>query len=88
MEVLLDSYRGIYIPRDFVRIYKDNIFNIDDAEIKNSVIMIEELAKEDMIGEDYWWSWDYLVDNAILEIDGYRYKLHEDGDLFIKSIND
>lgn len=86
MELLLDSNRGIYIPRDFVRIYKDNISNIDDAEIKAAVVLIDELGKQNWIDEDYWWNWDYLVDNVILDIDGYKYRLVEDGDLFIDTL--
>jgi len=74
--VFLSDARGIYIPRDFAR-------TVDHARVAGvTPEQWADLENED--SESYWDTWSDVVDNAICTDDlGVRYRLEQDGDLFI-----
>lgn len=75
MELLINSANGIYIPRIFATTYgaEENFENWD--EIKD---LIDSLANvESFEFEDYWDTWEELVDNAKLK-DGFTLYHNED----------
>lgn len=72
IELLLSDARGIYIPRDF---YED--FDLDKWNLK-----AEELTElSDLENENYWDTWEYVLNNAYFVIDGKKYTLYQEGDL-------
>ena len=74
IELLLDSNRGIYIPRDFVEGFdlEEWHVNVDNAYIcKNPD------------HEFYWDSWAGILNNAYyIAEDGRKFTLYQDGDLW------
>lgn len=77
IEILLDSARGIYIPRDFVNDTLIGEFGwqgITEEDIK---------ALSDPTNEWYWDTWETVLNNATyISACGKKYTLHQDGDLF------
>ena len=76
--LLIDSNRGIYIPREFARIW-GNFSN-----------MLEQQKKVLLSGpdnNDYWDVWSEIVDNVVFEFDGEKCVLWECGDLFAVPVN-
>ncbi len=72
IEVLLDSCRGIYIPRDFA-IECGETWNIPQKSI--DILMNPD-------HEWYWEEWQHVLDTATCTLDRHTYTLHQDGDLF------
>jgi len=77
MELLIDSHRGVHIPRLFLEQYKSAIINAVD--------FIEEI--EDVLegtdNDNYLDSWETIISKAILKNDdGVKYILHHDEDLW------
>jgi len=71
IELLLDSNRGIYIPRDFT----DMINWIYPADYKDT------LSSPD--NDNYWDSWDRVLLTAYyIDSSGFTWILHQDGDLW------
>lgn len=78
---LLDSARGVYIPRDFVT---EAQFNVDVKHCQKWHIN-EDDALLLALGpelEGYWETWERVLNEAYIVVDGKRYTLHHDGDLF------
>ena len=78
IELILDSHRGIYIPRDFAE-------SVDRKYIKDA----DKFAKDLDIclnpnHEWYWESWNNILDNMQIDLmgNGTYYHLMQDGDLF------
>lgn len=74
IEILLDSNRGIYIPRDFVNGFDMKYWGIS-----------EYLAQEcsDPDNENYWDAWNDILDKAKYKAeDGRVFNLYQDGDLY------
>jgi len=72
IEILLDSHRGIYIPRDFA-IECGDFWNIPQKSL--DILMNPD-------HEWYWEEWETILNSASLPLDGHTYTLHHDGDLF------
>lgn len=69
---LLDSARGIYIPRDFA-----DFVGWDGISDENLEIL--------MFGPDsdyYWEAWHEVLDNATFNQNGTIFRLWQDGDLW------
>src|SRR5678809_781745 len=76
--LLLNSARGIYIPRDFAI---DFIF----GDVGWQGVPTEDLViLTDPDHEDYWETWNTVLSNARYfdETSGKVYHLHQDGDLW------
>lgn len=72
IELLLSDSRGIYIPRDF---YEG--FDLDKWNLK-----AEDLTElSDPENDNYWDTWELVLNNAYFVIDGKKYTLYQDGDL-------
>ena len=75
IHILLDSNRGIYIPRDF----EAGILWRDFDNVPND---IEVLKNPDH--ENYWDVWADVIDNATwTDKDGNTFILYQDGDVFL-----
>ena len=72
--LLLSDARGVYIPRDFATECEPLEWGID-----NDTVKILEAGPEH---EQYWDAWDAVLDCAEREVDGNRYRLLQDGDLW------
>lgn len=82
MICFLNDARGIYIPRDFASAF-------DDRKARVSGVSDDEWEILDAGPEhdSYWDVWCDVCDNAIVTaINGTRYRLHQDGDLFLVPI--
>lgn len=75
IEILLDSAHGIYIPQLFIETLKPEYLESITEEQK------EDLA--DPYNEYYWDTWNDILINFELELDGNIYELYQDGDLFL-----
>ena len=82
--LILDSARGIYIPRDFLA-SADSLPDWDHCQswgltTANQAQWIAACHPEN---ESYWDAWAWILDNAqFTDGEGYKYRLHHDGDLF------
>ena len=76
INLLLDSARGQYIPRDFIQGFDLTKFSgISESDI-------ETLQNPD--NEWYWESWESVLNNAEYKHeDGRIFTLHQDGDLWL-----
>lgn len=71
---LVDGLHGIHVPREFVL---SN--NMEDWGIaKNDLFIILDGPEN----EHYWETWDKILNEAKILIDGETWKLAQDGDLF------
>lgn len=71
LELLLDSNRGIYIPRDFSQMNRW----IYPPEYNDTL--------SDPNNESYWDVWESVLNNAYyVDTEGHRWTLHQDGDLW------
>jgi hypothetical protein len=82
--LLLDSNRGVYIPRDFLAPGT----NLPDWDHCQSWGLTSEnqgqwIAACHPGNDAYWDAWTWILDNAeFKDADGNLYRLHHDGDLF------
>lgn len=75
---MLDSARGIYIPRDFIKIKADGWKGITPED---------EVVLLDPKHDDYWDTWNGVLDHAsFTDADGVVWTLHQDGDLWVVAI--
>jgi hypothetical protein len=74
IECLLDSARGVYIPRDFAEM-------IDVSQWRGIDASDLEILKQGPEHEHYWDAWCDVLDNAEARETGQT--LHQDGDLFL-----
>lgn len=71
--LLLDSNRGIYIPKNFSE------FDMQKWHVNKGVA--EKLS--DVYNYDYWETWDYVLSSAYyLDDNGNKWELCQDGDLW------
>lgn len=73
--VLLDSFRGQYLPQDWAWYCSDTAFGVEGPDI--------EILKQGPLNDDYWDTWISVVDNVYYVIDGRKYVMYEDQDLFL-----
>ncbi len=76
--LLLDSCRGIYIPRDFA----DSINRSLIKDLEQFTDDLETCKNTDH--EWYWEAWTNILDNMQINLnnDGIFFNLYQDGDLF------
>ena len=75
---LIDSAAGVYIPKEFVEDFHLDKFGIEEDS------WAVEICKEGPEHEDYWDAWQDILDSAkYQDDDGYIWRLHQDGDLFL-----
>jgi hypothetical protein len=74
----LDDHRGVYIPRDFANCWTDRATHV--IGIREQVWTVLENGPDE---ECYWDEWQYVLDNAVVNIDGVVYHLHQDGALWL-----
>lgn len=77
-KLILDSCRGIYIPRDFATI-ADPKFIKDFEKFREDI----EICKNPE-HEHYWEAWQNILNNMQINLmgNGVFYSLYQDGDLF------
>jgi len=75
LELLLNSSRGIYIPKNFVDDFDMTLWKGIDSYDINTCTDIEN--------EFYWAAWDNILQNAELHLNGHVYRLWHDGDLWL-----
>jgi hypothetical protein len=87
MQLLLDSNRGIYIPRDWA----EEIYPLSPTKPPEGAFWgwLGILASDVAVllagpdHEDYWETWDDVLDNAVyVNPNGSRWVLFQDGDLW------
>lgn len=86
VNLLLNSARGVYIPRDFVT---DQYFNVDLKHCQKWHVHDDD-ALLLALGPDiewYWETWERVLNNTHCTIDGKRFTLHHDGDLFAVALD-
>ena len=71
--MLLSDSRGIYIPNNF---YTD--FDLEKWHLAH--LDLSDL--DDVENESYWDTWEMVLNTAYFVLDGKRYELHQDGDLW------
>jgi hypothetical protein len=73
--LLLDSARGVYIPRDFALSVK-HVKNVDKEDWEAIAMGPDHLA--------YWEAWDQILNSAVVtDAYGNEYTLHQDNDLWL-----
>lgn len=77
LKYIMSDAHGIYIPKNFVELFEWEGIDPKDREIL--------LDGPDHL--DYWEAWDSVLESAFYQEkingnDGYRWTLHQDGDLF------
>lgn len=78
MELLLDDFRGVYIPQDFIReiFHEDNWDGISQWQL--------DILSSGPDSESYWAVWDDVLEGAVCNIEGYEgWTLYQDGALFL-----
>ena len=89
INLLLDSNRGVFIPRDFATLYLDP--EMTHLTIKPECVPLVNRCKpviSDPNNEWYWDSWDELIDGLILvDRSGNEWGLFQNGDLWIYRIS-
>ncbi len=73
--LLVDSHHGTYTPLIFANNFGENIVEGKPSEDDYECLLVHE-------NEWYWETWEQVLNNVIIEIDGRRYYLHHDEDLW------
>jgi len=73
VELLLNDSRGVYIPRGFYQQFDLESWNINKDDYINL---------NDINSETYWESWEMILNNAFCMLNGKKWQLCQDGDLF------
>ena len=81
--LLIDSAAGVYIPREFAQDFAHLVTNADDLrEELDFLARTDPHETDEDAAERYWEDWNRVLDEAVLEIDGARFRLHHDMDLW------
>jgi hypothetical protein len=79
---LIDSHHGVYVPQLFVQAFKGNpLFNWSDMNADLETI------EDGPDNEFYWEEWDNLMSNLHADIEGVRFCLYQEEDLFLVPID-
>ena len=73
IELLLNDSHGIYIPQNFYQNFDLKQWNINQNEYTDL---------NDPDSEIYWDSWNDLLSNAYCILNGKKWHLYQDGDLW------
>ena len=76
-EILLADSRGIYIPKDFVEDFDMTQWGLD---VGDPDVVCVAYGPHD--NEWYWDAWNAILDKACMTVDGRKFYLHQDGDLW------
>jgi hypothetical protein len=74
----VDSHNGIYSPKFFIEWYRGFIVNNDNGVMDSDI-------KDVLDGPDnefYWEAWEDIMNNAVLEINGVRYTIMQNEDVW------
>jgi hypothetical protein len=71
---IVDGCYGIYVPRTFARDFNLRDWGVSEAD--------EEILLSGPKHEDYWETWDQVLNDAKIIIDGEAWALAQDGNLF------
>lgn len=75
----LDDHRGIYIPRDFANSFANRDRDVSGVSLDGWYVL--EAGPDH---ENYWDYWDDILNDAIVTDEhGVRYRLHQDGALWL-----
>ena len=78
VECIIDSRHGVFVPILFARTVNRALLSGVTTED------LDYLAKEESLGDDgFWDTWDSVLNNVRIKVEGRIYHLHQDGDLFI-----
>lgn len=73
--VLVDGLFGIYIPKRFAALYGPILEGVEEDNL--------EILMEGPDHPEYWEVWESVLrDAVIVDRNGQRYKIEQDGDLF------
>lgn len=79
--LLIDESRGIYVHKQFAIHYRDNILGVDNPKYYDIMADLD-ILKEGPDHEEYLDAWDEVIDLTTIDIDGVKYVLSQDGDLW------
>jgi hypothetical protein len=81
MLLWLDDHRGRYIPHDFATSFANR--ERDVSGVSRDQWSILELGPNQSDGEDYWMTWDEVLNDATVNMQGVVYRLWQDGALWL-----
>lgn len=80
IKCILDSNRGVYIPKNFVDDFDLTLFeNVNDEAVAT--------CKLGPDCEGYWDAWIEILNVKHVDEDGTEWSLHQDGDLFMVALD-
>jgi hypothetical protein len=68
--LLVNSALGVYVPETFAKRYPEFLNDEQKADLSNHE------------NEFYWETWENVLDNVRITIDGKRYSLYQEDDLW------
>ena len=74
----LNDARGIYIPRDFASSFVNR-----DRDVSGVTAEDWQILSSGPDNRDYWDAWSDVLDCAVVNSEGCKYRLHQDGDLWL-----
>jgi len=78
----LSDARGVYIPHDFARSFVDRDKHVSGVSRDDWSIL--DLGPNQESNDVYWETWDDVLNDAIVTDEhGTKYRLHQDGDLWL-----
>ena len=76
IEIFCDSASGVYIPQRFAKeVNKELLSGVDRAELS--------ILESGPDHEQYWDVWNNVENNAVVTTEGHKWRLYQDGDLFL-----
>jgi hypothetical protein len=79
--LLVDESRGQYLPQSFYDNYRDALTESDRESLRAILKERDEWVWEPR-SDTFWQSWDTIIDNAVITLNGKEYKLYHDNDLW------
>lgn len=77
----MSDINGVNTPKSFVNAYGDQLVAYEkylDNRVKLEIKFIREHESDHELMDD---TWEYLLEHALLVVDGKRYTLHQDGEV-------
>lgn len=71
----VDSHHGVYAPQEFVNRFRRWIEDVDPADL--------DTVQRGPDDPDYWQAWEAVALNATVRLDGHRWFIWEDGDIWL-----
>lgn len=76
--LLVNGAHGIYVPLVFATQYEKPLRDSDAVTAED----VEVLLGDGQNGEHYWETWDHVMQNFTLVVEGREFFLFQDGDLW------